>query len=336
MNTRYAASGLSIGVGLGLTLALGTTSVQAQSSVTIYGIVGTQAVYATGITKRKALDTNTIYASRLGFKGSEDLGGGLSAFFGLETALGVDTGAAGGGSSYFNRGSFVGIGSSTYGKLSLGRQWDLEDDFLCGLYVCGGNAAFYSFPGFGNTSDLINNAVKYTQPTLGGLNGGVMVAPGEGTTGRYAAIVETYTAGPVTVGAGYDTQRNLAGKTDKLAIVAAKYEFGVGFARASYISSKPDASALGKAAAYDVGVGFYATPAATVSVDYAAMDRKNSPNDANFVRVVGVYNLSKRTNLNANLIHLKNKGASNIGLFGAAVAPGNSQNVVTLGIAHSF
>lgn len=305
----------------------------AQNSVTVYGSVGTQFVYASGTTTLKKLDGNSIVSPRLGFKGQEDLGDGLRALFQLEAGLSPDTGST--STPFWGRGSWVGLAGS-FGKLSLGRQWNLNDDYLCGLYVCGGYAAFYNFAGFGNSSDLVNNAVKYVIPTAGGFNAGLMMSPGEGTGGRYTGAAATYDAGPVNVGLGYDEQKNAAGASDKLLLLGAKFNFAWGFVRAAYADAKPDASGVGRARAYDLGVGYSITPLASVSLDYVALDRKNSANDANFLRLIGVYNLSKRTSLNGNIIRLNNKGLSSAALAGATVAPGDSQRVVTVGIAHNF
>lgn len=314
-------------------LGLVAVGARAQSNVTIYGIVGAQFVRATGTTTLNKLDPNSIAAPRLGVRGDEDLGGGLKAFFDLETAISTDTGTA--STPFWGRGSYVGLAGS-FGKISLGRQWTLDDDYLCGLYVCGGYAAVYNFAAFDHTSDLINNAVKYALPSIGGVNGGIMVAPGEGTTGRYTGAVLTYSAGPLTVGGAYDAQRNLAGKTDDFYLLAGKLSVGDGFVRLAYADAKLDASAAGKASTWDLGAGYQFTAAASLSLDYVSYDRKSSPDDASFVRLVGEYKLSKRTSLNANLIQLKNKGASAVALAGATVAPGGSQTVVTFGLAQSF
>ena len=78
---------------------------QAQSSVTIYGIVDTGITYtskvgsvagtpaATATGSRFGLNSDILQGSRIGFKGVEDLGGGLSAVFNLETGFQNDTGA---------------------------------------------------------------------------------------------------------------------------------------------------------------------------------------------------------------------------------------------------
>ncbi len=327
MNKPFAAMALCA------VLGLCATGVRAQSSVNIYGIVGAQFVSASGKSTLKKLDANSIAAPRLGFKGTEDLGGGLNAFFDLESGINTDTGTT--SVPFWGRGAYVGL-SGGFGAVALGRQWTLEDDFLCGLYVCGGYAAFYNFAGFGNSSDLVNNAIKYTFPKMGGFGGGLMVAPGEAATGRYTAGVLTYGAGPLALGFAYDVQKNLAGASDTLVLAAAKYTLGDGFVRLAYADAKPDASAVGKASSLDLGAGYAFSAFTTLSVDYVTLDRKNSDNDASFVRFIGEYRLSKRTSLNGNVIFLKNKGQSAIALAGATVNPGASQTVLTFGIAQSF
>jgi len=81
----------------------------AQSSVSIYGIVdvwaGREKInVAPGTSANSVLQSGGLSTSRLGFKGTEDLGGGLSAVFGLEAALNIDVGqSTAGGGLQFNR-----------------------------------------------------------------------------------------------------------------------------------------------------------------------------------------------------------------------------------------
>src|SRR5450830_995671 len=70
---------------------------QAQSTVTLYGIVDAAVMSTTnqaGGTKNEVA-AGALSTSRWGFKGSEDLGGGLKANFNLESTLANDTGAGG-------------------------------------------------------------------------------------------------------------------------------------------------------------------------------------------------------------------------------------------------
>ena len=87
----------------------------AQSTVTIYGRMDTSFENSkTGSISQTLITGN---ASRLGFKGVEDLGGGLKALFGLEMGVSSDTGAS---STPMYRNSYVGIGGD-FGVVNIGR-----------------------------------------------------------------------------------------------------------------------------------------------------------------------------------------------------------------------
>ena len=108
---------------LALALIAASSASLAQSSVTIFGRIdgGLQRI-DNGVTTNR-VDSGTYTASRLGFRGTEDLGGGLSALFFLESGISADTGSAQGGTRFFNRGSFVGLSSKEFGTVTLGRQY---------------------------------------------------------------------------------------------------------------------------------------------------------------------------------------------------------------------
>src|SRR5437763_14538390 len=103
-------------------LALGGAA-HAQSSVAIYGIVDAAIVGerggATPITK---VTSGAASASRIGFKGEEALGDGLSAYFTLETGSKIDTGELDASNTIFNRQALVGL-KGHFGSVSLGRQY---------------------------------------------------------------------------------------------------------------------------------------------------------------------------------------------------------------------
>jgi len=125
-----------------------TGAAQAQSSVTVYGILDVGYI---GSSQRNPGSTNSNLGrtanglgnsaettSRLGFRGTEDLGGGMRSFFTVEigltpmlpgmsgTSTGIDGTQAtsnGGGSVIDNRQSFVGLGQKGLGQVALGRQY---------------------------------------------------------------------------------------------------------------------------------------------------------------------------------------------------------------------
>lgn len=145
----------------------GTAS--AQSSVTVYGVVDAGIVAEKGgaggsVTK---LTSGVASGSRIGFKGSEDLGGGLSALFLLENGFAVDNGALGQGGLLFGRQAFAGLGGG-FGTVTFGRQYTpqyltlaLADPFVTGM---AGDAANI-MPNTGNASSRMDNAIKYASAT---------------------------------------------------------------------------------------------------------------------------------------------------------------------------
>ena len=314
---------------------------QAQSNVTLYGIVSQDAIRATNTASgvRYMLENGRLNASRLGFKGYEDLGGGLAAIFGLESGINPDTGAANGGpGAFFNRGSYVGF-KGGFGTLTFGRQWNVNDDLLGNFFIFGGYAVF-SYNGFGKTSDLYDNSAKYVSPSFAGFTFEALGALGEGKP-RSAEAALSYNAGPLKAALTYaQTENKSTGLKDKLASGGISYGMGTWNLRAGYSSANNQLSGVGvpgfpKAAAYDVGVDYKLTPLAVINVDYVAKDVKDSSDDAHFIRLLLQYNLSKRTQLNANIVSLKNKGSAMESFYGIN-GPGKTQNVYALGMSHSF
>jgi predicted porin len=104
-----------------LMLALLAPAAFAQN-VTIAGRVDMAAQYIDdGVTTQTRADSGTYTASRLIFRGNEDLGGGLRALFYLEHRFNADTGTT--AAKFYNGGSYVGLSSNSWGTLTLGRQY---------------------------------------------------------------------------------------------------------------------------------------------------------------------------------------------------------------------
>src|SRR5437868_4608484 len=101
--------------------ALVAGSTWAQSSVTVFGFVEAQV----GRQTQQAPGTQMfdMGGSRLGFKGDEDLGGGLKASFYLEHRFDPQSGASSGGNTFWKGGSWVGLSSNEWGAVKMGRWW---------------------------------------------------------------------------------------------------------------------------------------------------------------------------------------------------------------------
>lgn len=147
----------------------------AQSSVTLYGVVGDGFNFTSNIGGHSAyqLANGNVENSRWGFRGIEDLGGGYRAIFRLENGFNVDTGALGQGGREFGRQAYVGLGSDHYGTVTLGRQYDPTID-LFGSFTAGGSymGAIATHPLDNDNTGLdfrVNNSVKYATPNYRGL-----------------------------------------------------------------------------------------------------------------------------------------------------------------------
>jgi len=206
---------------------------QAQSSVTIYGIVDTGITYTskaqtpaggTNTGSKFAVNSGVIQGSRIGFKGVEDLGGGLNAVFQLETGFNNDNGALNGQDSttsnnLFRRKSVVGLAGG-FGSVLLGRQTDFADTI----------SAYTAVNDFGGVTSnsgsslnrlqgtRTNNSISYTTNSLGGFTGNVMYGFGE-TAGKTSAgqsfgLGAKYDNGPLGLGANYYQSKQGATPSD--------------------------------------------------------------------------------------------------------------------------
>lgn len=192
MRSALKSSTLAAAAWLALAAA---TSAQAQSSVSLYGLVDMSVgqFQNAGALKNKAVASGNMTTSFFGFKGTEDLGGGLSARFALESFMRANTGEAGrfGGDAFWARSAYVGLASSTAGSLNLGRN-------TTSLFVSA--LAFNSFGdsfGFSPTirhyftSSTVtgdtgwSDSASYTSPKLGGATVQLQAAdPGAAGGGR--------------------------------------------------------------------------------------------------------------------------------------------------------
>ena len=253
-------------------LAAISATASAQSSVTLFGVVDASARYVKNSdTKLYSLGSGGLNTSRLGFRGTEDLGDGLKAGFWLESGFNVDSGTSSDSGRFFNRRSTVSL-LGNFGEVRLGRDftptytdYDVFGDngvaasskFDASLGVSrDGNTAnaagAFTGTGWGTRAD---NQVSYFTPgNLGGFYGRGSVAAGEGTAGKkYYGARAGYAAGPLDVSASYG-QYTVAPRFGddkfKVADAGASYDFGVVKAMAYYTQSK---FASQKIASYSLG-----------------------------------------------------------------------------------
>lgn len=339
----------------------------AQSSVTVYGIMDLAARYVSndGVGSVTSLASGGSSTSRLGLRGTEDLGGGLSARFQLEHGLSADTGAPAVANTFWDRAAWVSVASNSLGELRLGRDyvptytnWVRFDPFsnvgvagvgnmLAAAQVGPIRSAFASNP---NTLVRSNNSAQYLLPSnLGGIEGGLMVAAGEGGTGangqhKLWGVRLGYAAGAFVVTGAYDESKNdrTGNESFKDGVIAASYDFGVvklngAWRRFDFLDTKQTNILL--AAVVPVGA------TGQVKVSYQKADLSGrvrttnvSDNDGAQLGLGYVHNLSKRTALYATYSRISNAGVATFVVPGGAsglTAGGNSWGVES-GVRHSF
>lgn len=211
-----------------LAAGLAAGAAQAQSSVTLYGIVDTGIGYqnnqapALGATSGGHASTKMINGiwsgSRFGMKGSEDLGGGTKAIFTLEEGFNSATGAMAVSGLAFNRQAFVGLTDARLGTFTAGRQYTAYYTLLSPwsptTWLTG---AFGAHPGDIDSLDTnyrANNSFVFMSPTIGGLTLGGSYSiggePGSFNAGSTWSAAAQYKNGPLGIAAGIQRVNNSA------------------------------------------------------------------------------------------------------------------------------
>ena len=334
----------------------------AQSSVTLFGVLDANARYVkNGDLKLKSMGSGGLNTSRIGFRGVEDLGGGLKAGFWLESGINVDSGSSSDTSRFFNRRSTVSL-MGNFGELRLGRDFTPTYTGYADYDVFGDNgvAAAGKFDGgLGVARDSnaatgtgqgtrLGNQIAYFLPSnIGGVYGRAAVAAGEGTPGnKYVGGRIGYAAGPFDVSGSYgeyEVAPTLG--DDKFKVAAAGASYDLGFVKLSgyYLQNK---FVNQKLASYSIGalvpVGLGQIKAAYTHANASGRTAANvnvDANDANQFALGYVYNLSKRTALYGTGVYVKNKaGAAFVATGGPALLAGNDRKSTggEVGIRHSF
>ncbi|VWB30951.1 porin [Burkholderia lata] len=208
-------SGIAIASSLMAVVSIGA---HAQSSVTLYGTIDDGVNYVSNEKGAKAVQmvSGTAPGNRLGFKGSEDLGGGMRAIFTIENGYDSNTGKLGQGGLMFGRQAFVGL-SSDYGTVTLGRQYDeLSGEYL-GLLEAGDNFTGYLGAHAADVDNLndtyrINNSIKYMTPDYHGFSAAALYGfggvAGDMAANRVISVGASYHQGGFSAAAAYEKVNN--------------------------------------------------------------------------------------------------------------------------------
>jgi predicted porin len=200
-------------------LAAFCASAQAQSSVTLFGLIdgGIDYVNNSGGHAVFQMASGVIQGSRWGLKGIEDIGGGTRIVFQLENGFNLFNGKLGQGGLGFGRQAWVGATNDNVGTLMMGRMYDPLVDVIQPTTFNGQGGAFFSHPSdLDNTDDgfRVNNSIKYVSPRWHGLAAEAMYAFGgvAGSFGRNSTIAAgaSLQTGSVYLGAAYFFAKNPA------------------------------------------------------------------------------------------------------------------------------
>ena len=309
---------------------------QAQSSVTLYGLVdafvGQTQTQVTGAAKvkRTVVDSDGQYSSRFGFRGTEDLGGGLKGVFALEGGFSPDTGAPATAGVLFGRQAFVGL-SGGFGTVSLGRHLTAYDA------LHGATNMVYD-SNFETTSSVwaaglpdyqirASNSISYASPDFAGFSGGVVYGLGENKTATTKAednfsFHVKYANGPLLIGFAHQQEKQFSGATPayftqpalpavpfnakrKYNLVGASFDFGVVKLVGQYNQAKGQTGATTSAKDDEFQIGV-SVPfgAAAIAAGYSIAKTEITggavnENTSNGLSLLSTYSLSKRTNVYA-------------------------------------
>lgn len=327
----------------------------AQSSVTVYGIVDVSVVRETGGAAGNFTKINSGVAngSRVGFKGTEDLGGGWNAFFDLQNGFQADTGALGQGGLLFGRQAFVGLGGPV-GSVRIGRQYSVIDDLIGATDPFGNGYA-------GRLQNVfakgylarVDNSVMYFTPTVRGFSANVMTGFGEvaddASANRFVGGSVGYAEGPLSVRLAHGQRNDMRATAtpntqfgnatrDKNTMLGATYKFGLFRAHGAYGVTKTmnnrDVLVDADDAMLGVSVPFGTSQ---VMASYVWRDDKSVNNrDARQIAVGYNYFVSKRTTLYAAYAHIDNRGKPVFYTAGSASDNGTGKAALDLGIRHLF
>ncbi len=328
----------------------------AQSSVTLSGTLDVGARYTKndGRDRRLSMENSGLNSSQLVFSGREDLGGGMSAGFVLNSQLTESQGNAGLGGKFFNRRATASL-MGGFGEIRLGR--DYTPTFW-------NNTIFDPFGtvGVGDSSNVLqmptgtfvraDNAISYFLPSkIGGIYGQFTVASSEGAAtnpGRYIGGRLGFAAGPIDIAAAYATQRldlTPGQPSQKTANIGGSYDLGV--AKLMGYFDRDTLSYAGvdkKENRYSLGVS---VPVGQGEIkggyDYSKLNNNGASTKISKFAVGYVYNLSKRTALYSTVARLSNSNGTTVGIGGntggtAAPSPvaGGKSMAAEVGLRHFF
>lgn len=316
----------------------------AQSSVQVYGVLDASLVREdTGAAdgRRTTIMSGNQSSTRLGFRGTEDLGNGLKAVFNLEAGTALDTGM--GDSALFGRRAVVGL-TGNFGSVMIGREYSLIADIAKETDVFGQGFFGGNLNAFTRLTRRMNNAVVYKTNKLGGFRLGASYSAGEQSTGPsrdLMGVSAEYTVGNLYIGGGYHTTERLATGDDKEIGLGAGYKMGAFEIKGNYLEADPT-GANNQFEQMNLGVSYKIGAPHTVFANFQTNKLETGAKGNGFA-LAYQYNLSKRTNVYATYSVLRNNGKAVFGMNSSSnnvtpptTALGADPSVLLVGLRHAF
>ncbi|MEO7887263.1 MAG: porin [Polaromonas sp.] len=357
-------------------LSVACCAAQAQSSVTLYGAVDSYVeVASAGNGNVTRVSSGGMMGSRFGFRGSEDLGGGLKANFVLEAGFLTDTGAGTGtatvptstvptgGNYMFQRLATVGL-SGSFGAVNIGRQYTPHFGTMAAFdptgFTMSGALNYYAGPGAGinggglaDATTRRDNSIQYTTPVMGGFKANIFYALGESTgvgqpksTGNLFNISGQYNGSALAAQVSYLTEKTvyLIGNTDKYTDFSISYDFGFIKPSAIFVRRRGDMTGAPAIDAYQIGASAPVGVGKLIAT-YGQLKNKTTANaDSKAFGIRYDYPLSKRTTLYGGATKISNNANAGYTISGgggssaglALSSVGQSPSSIYAGIAHVF
>jgi predicted porin len=344
---------------------------QAQANATVYGLVDVTLEHSNqGLGGVNRVQSGGYNGNRLGFRGTENLGNGLSAIFTLESGFTLDDGVLGQGGRIFGRQAFVGLKGSM-GALTAGRQYSPyylsmvnQDAFqwtmvgaLTSLTVTSATGTPGLLLGTWQALGRVDNSLVYDSPVVNGFSARWMYGLGEvaGDTGasRVLGAGVRYVIGAADLNAAYTSGRDAFDRGSQSAVNAGgSYKLGKAQLYAGFIREK-NAQAPSRTTSrpatlrkvFNLGARYATTLSSRVMFQVVRLQNRSEgltvDRDATLLALGGEYDFSKRTVVYSSIGTVGNQNGSGYSLgsgtyVGSAVGSDARASTVNLGLKHSF
>jgi predicted porin len=308
----------------------------AQNAVTVYGVVDLALMSDSNSGQSQmAVNSGQQTASRLGFKGTEALGGGWNASFLVESQIEADTGQPSYAGRPFGSQAWVGL-SGPFGAIKMGRIFTPYFGAIATNDPFDAKGPGESTRVFQDSGVRMDNTIKYSLPPLGGgWYGDIAYGAGETAANsaahRQLSMDAGYAQGPLNVVVAHHRTNDGAGASAaRSTLVGGNYDFGAIRAWMVIARSRNDSTLDTQDLLIGLSMPFGRS---SVAADYVhKRDKYHSDANATQLALGYYYTLSPRSNVYLIASRLANEGAASY----QAMLPGGTRRLIGAGMRHQF